>query len=83
MAAARLRKTFRFRTDSGDDEDDDEVLDDEGSILYSGIDRPLLISFAQSKRSLLQSYAKTTTSVTKNSRCAELSNPPRKSWSSF
>lgn len=43
MAAARLRKTFRLPADNSDDDDDFEVLDEEGNPIYSGIDRSLLI----------------------------------------
>lgn len=42
MAVARLRKTFRFPTDSSDD-DDPEVLDEEGNPTYSDMERSLLI----------------------------------------
>lgn len=45
MAATRLRKTFRFPTDSSDDDDDDdpEVLDEEGNSTYSSKDSSPLI----------------------------------------
>lgn len=44
MAATRLRKTFRFPTDSSDDDGDDpEVLDEEGNSTYSSKDSSPLI----------------------------------------
>ena len=44
MAATKLRKTFRFPSDSSDDDDDDpEVLDEEGNSTCLGRDSSLLI----------------------------------------